>query len=84
VNNEFQNLNKKTRHGGMHLLSQLPTGINRRFVVQATSVEIHHPSQNISKTKRADGVAQVVECLPTKHELKKNPSSAKKKKIPGM
>jgi hypothetical protein len=41
---------------------------NRRIVVQ-TSLRIKQdPTSNITNVKRASGVAQVVECPPSKHE----------------
>jgi hypothetical protein len=42
-------------------------GIGRRIMVQDWPQK-KDPIQKITKTKRAGGVAQVVECLPTKHE----------------
>jgi hypothetical protein len=39
------------------------------------------PIAKITKAKRAEVLAQVVECLPSKHEaLKSNPSTEKKKR----
>jgi hypothetical protein len=42
------------------------------------------PSKIISHTKRADGMAQVVECLPSNHEALNSNFSAKKKKIESL
>jgi hypothetical protein len=63
----------------MHLSSQGST--NRRTVVQAGLGIKWDPISKITNTKRAGGVAQVVEHLPSKFEaLSSNPNYRKKKK----
>jgi hypothetical protein len=58
----------------------------RRIVVQSQpqANSSQDPISKIPNTKRANRVAQVTECLPSKHEaLSTNPSITKKKKKEG-
>jgi hypothetical protein len=59
----------------VHLSFQQQQEVKRRIMVQA-SLE-----KNVTRAKRAGGVAQEVECLPRKQEtLSSNPRLPKKKK----
>jgi hypothetical protein len=51
--------------------------INRKIAVQATpSIKTQHCIGTITETKRSRDVAQVVECLPSKHKaLSSNPQA---------
>jgi hypothetical protein len=51
------------------------------MVIQAQTGKKQDPISKIFKTKRAGGMVQVAECLPSKCEaVSSNPSTAKKKK----
>jgi hypothetical protein len=55
--------------------------LNRRIAVQASpDINVRPFPKKITKAKRAGGVAQVVECLPSKFKaLSSKPSTEKKK-----
>jgi hypothetical protein len=54
------------------------------MVIQAQTGKKQDPISKIFKTKRAGGMVQVAECLPSKCEaVSSNPSTAKKKKKKG-
>jgi hypothetical protein len=61
--------NQEAMHAGMHLSSQLGRGIGKRIIVQGQHSQTKNetPLKNKLKSKkRLGGMAQVVECLPSK------------------
>jgi hypothetical protein len=45
----------------------IPISTNKRIMVQSDPCIKRDPIAKISNTKRADGMAQVVECLPSEY-----------------
>jgi uncharacterized protein YwlG (UPF0340 family) len=73
-------------HGGRSLSSQLYCEeLNRRIVVQTGLNKKQHTISKITREKRAGGMAEVVDYLPSKHKaLNSNPSTIWGVSIPQM